>query len=109
MPFALDGTTMLRNVKVAMRDGVRLATSVYLPPGEGPFPTVLVRTAYNRVPMHGAEFTRRGLAFVVQDCRGRYDSEGLHYPFTAEERERGRHARLAGGAALVQRPRGDVR
>ena len=33
---------------VSMRDGVRLATDIYLPQGEGPFPTLLERTPYGR-------------------------------------------------------------
>ncbi len=77
--------TILRNIKVPMRDGVRLSTTVHLPPGEGPFPVALMRTAYNRTSAQGAGYNGRGLALVTQDCRGRYDSEGTHYPFTAEE------------------------
>jgi putative CocE/NonD family hydrolase len=75
---------ILRNVKVAMRDGSRLSATVFLPEGDGPFPAVLVRTAYNRIGFTGQEFTARGLALVVQDCRGRYDSEGEWYPFIHE-------------------------
>ncbi len=74
----------MRNVPVTMRDGVRLATSVYLPEAEGAYPTVLVRTAYNRVPMPGVGFAQRGLAYVVQDVRGRYASGGEWYPFVNE-------------------------
>ena len=76
---------VLRNVKVPMRDGVTLATTVHLPSGDGPFPVALVRTAYNRTSAQGVPFTERGLVLVTQDCRGRYDSEGTHYPFIAEE------------------------
>lgn len=36
-------------VPVAMRDGVRLSTDVYLPDAAGPFPVILIRTPYNRV------------------------------------------------------------
>lgn len=78
---------ILRNVKVPMRDGVRLATSVCLPRADGPFPVALVRTAYNRVSMPGAGFAGRGIALVTQDCRGRYDSEGEYYPFVNEPRD----------------------
>ncbi|NPV46562.1 MAG: CocE/NonD family hydrolase [Armatimonadetes bacterium] len=84
--FARD-CRILRNVRVPMRDGVTLATTVYLPLGEGPWPVVLVRTAYNRVPIIGTGFAQKGMAFVSQDVRGRYDSEGAWYPFTAEERD----------------------
>jgi putative CocE/NonD family hydrolase len=67
-----------------MRDGVCLSTDVYLPAGEGPFPVVLVRTAYNRTVCYDGYFTAHEMVYVVQDCRGRYDSEGEHYPFVTE-------------------------
>ena len=75
---------LLRNVRIPMRDGVRLEATIALPRGEGPFPVVLVRTAYNRGGMTGNEFLEKGIAFVAQDCRGRYGSEGEWYPFTSE-------------------------
>jgi hypothetical protein len=34
---------------VSMRDGVKLATNIYLPEGDGPWPTVLTRTPYNKI------------------------------------------------------------
>ncbi len=76
---------ILRNIKVPMRDGVRLSTTVQLPAKDGPFAVALVRTAYNRTGAQGAAWNERGIALVTQDCRGRYDSEGAHYPFLAEE------------------------
>ncbi|MED5462357.1 MAG: CocE/NonD family hydrolase [Pseudomonadota bacterium] len=69
-------------VMVSMRDGVRLATDVYRPKGDGPFPTVLVKTPYNFNTIAGAslmfanEAIERGYAVVVQNERGRYYSEG---------------------------------
>ena len=38
----------LRDVMVAMRDGVKLATDVYLPAGDGPFPAILTRMPYGK-------------------------------------------------------------
>ncbi len=73
-----------RNEPVEMRDGVALATSLYLPGGQGPFPTVLVRTAYNRVGLYDSFFPVHGMALVVQDCRGRYASGGEWDPFVNE-------------------------
>jgi len=67
-----------------MRDGIRLEATIALPPGAGPFPVVLVRTAYNRTGQFGRDFTERGMTFVVQDVRGRYGSEGDWYPFVNE-------------------------
>ena len=37
-----------RQHMVRMRDGIRLATDVYLPDGEGPFPAILVRLPYDK-------------------------------------------------------------
>jgi uncharacterized protein len=78
------GCRICRNTEVPMADGVCLATTVVLPPGNGPFPVVLVRTAYSRVAMASHDWARRGMALVVQDCRGRYDSGGEHVPFVNE-------------------------
>jgi putative CocE/NonD family hydrolase len=67
-----------------MRDGTRLATDVYLPAkGDGPWPTLLVRTPYNKNP-YNYEFgslATQGYAVVVQDMRGRFASEGLGLAF----------------------------
>ncbi len=69
-------------VMVPMRDGVGLATDVYLPKGEGPFPVIFVKTPYdfNKIQGSGLEWAieavERGYAYVVQNERGRYYSEG---------------------------------
>lgn len=65
-------------VEVPMRDGVRLATSVFLPPGEGPWPVIFQKGFYGRFGMAGgARSCREGeFAFVIQDARGRGDSGG---------------------------------
>jgi putative CocE/NonD family hydrolase len=76
-----------RGVMIPMRDGTRLAADVYRPAAPGRFPAVVERTPYNReqsvilrtgTPQFMAE---RGLAFVVQDVRGRFGSEGVWFPF----------------------------
>ena len=71
---------------IAMRDGVQLATDVYLPAGEGPFPTVLTRMPYGKtepycyMPVIAAFWVRKGYAAVVQDVRGKWGSEGHFEP-----------------------------
>jgi len=67
---------------VPMRDGVRLATNVYLPTGQGPWPTVLSRTPYGRFRID--ELTSRGYAVVTQDWRGYFGSEGVKTPFETD-------------------------
>lgn len=69
---------------VPMRDGVKLATNIFLPPGEGPWPVVLTRTPYSKDGMFGSmanRYTKAGYAYVIQDCRGRFRSEGDYIPF----------------------------
>ncbi|HYO80717.1 MAG TPA: CocE/NonD family hydrolase [Bryobacteraceae bacterium] len=73
--------------RVPMRDGVRLATSVFLPSPTGRHPVLLVRTPYGKgkdlLPGYHL-FLKSGFAIVVQDVRGRYDSEGHFRAFTQE-------------------------
>jgi len=78
---------------VACRDGVRLATDVYLPDCAGPWPVILERTPYGKREVSRSErtaadptpqrreaiaayFVEHGYVVVYQDCRGRYGSEG---------------------------------
>jgi predicted acyl esterase len=74
---------------VAMRDGVKLATSIFLPEGAGPFPVVLQRTPYGKDAFsQGAPaWTKAGFAFVVQDCRGKGKSEGAYHPFVEDPQD----------------------
>jgi len=82
------------NVMVAMRDGVKLATDIYLPAKNGvavaqKFPVILVRTPYgkggNATP--AKFYAARGYAFVSQDTRGRYLSEGVWHMITDDGRD----------------------
>jgi predicted acyl esterase len=75
---------------VRMRDGVRLATDVYLPDAPGRAPAVLVRVPYGKSGLYTgmaqiAElFTSAGYAFVAQDVRGKFGSEGERFPWVHE-------------------------
>ncbi|QDT56436.1 Cocaine esterase [Caulifigura coniformis] len=84
-----DGGVLL-NVMMPLRDGVKLATDVYLPRaarGESPqkASTILIRTPYNKGTGKSAEgkyFSEHGYAVVIQDTRGRYSSEGTWHWMT---------------------------
>lgn len=90
-----SGVTVDFDVMVQMRDGVRLATDVYRPRagnsgGEGASsrPVILARTPYDkRTPVYmdlGQFYAAHDYVFVVQDCRGRFHSEGT-FVFLAQE------------------------
>ena len=72
--------------KVRMSDGVHLATDVWLSEGTGPYPVLLTRTPYHRAGAFGSAriFTSWGYAYVVQDMRGKYDSEGEFHALVDE-------------------------
>jgi putative CocE/NonD family hydrolase len=75
------------NVGVAMRDGIRLSANVFRPAAPGRYPTVLLRTPYDKgddITPNFQSFVNHGYAVVVQDVRGRYDSAGVFEPINQE-------------------------
>jgi putative CocE/NonD family hydrolase len=86
------GVWLERRVPCRMSDGVTLYSDHYYPPGGGVQPTLLMRQPYGRdiastvVYAHPAWFARQGYNVVIQDVRGRGDSEGEFYPFRHEGR-----------------------
>ena len=73
-----------------MRDGVRLAADIYRPKADGAYPVLLMRIPYGKevastpTLAHPVYFARRGYIVVIQDVRGRGDSEGTFDPFRQE-------------------------
>ncbi len=74
-------------VMMPMRDGIRLATDIYRPKTDKKVPIIFSRTPYNfttwqdgeqrtRTAAQALEAVKRGYAYVVQNERGRYFSEG---------------------------------
>ena len=76
-----------QKVMMPMRDGVRLATDIYRPKTENLVPIIFSRTPYNfnswgdgeqrtRTAQTAYDWVQKGYAYVVQNERGRYYSEG---------------------------------
>ena len=76
-----------QKVMMPMRDGIRLASDIYRPKGNGKYPIIFSRTPYNfnswvdgeqklRTAKRAYEYLKKGYAYVVQNERGRYYSEG---------------------------------
>ena len=72
----------LYNVRTPMRDGVELSSDIWLPEKPGRYPAILLRTPYIKtewIQKHdefGKFFAEHGYVFIVQDVRGRGDSDG---------------------------------
>jgi uncharacterized protein len=92
-----NGVRLERAVECVMPDGVKLVSDHYYPAehvsGSGPHPTLLMRQPYGRdiastvVYAHPVWFARNGYNVVIQDVRGRGDSDGEFYPFRNERKD----------------------
>jgi putative CocE/NonD family hydrolase len=67
-----------RGIRVPAADGAALATDLYLAEGAARGPSLLARTPYDRTRLEPQArwFAERGYSVVVQDVRGRFESEG---------------------------------
>jgi putative CocE/NonD family hydrolase len=87
---AARSVTVELDVPARMRDGVTLRANVYRPAGEGPWPTLLLRTPYDK---HAEEWldpvqtAAQGFMVVIQDTRGRFASEGEWIPLRFERED----------------------
>ena len=83
------------DVRVPMRDGVTLVADHYFPAQVGNYPTILIRSPYGRGERFGGfgllltffaqRFAERGYHVVIQDTRGRFESEGTFNPYMTEK------------------------
>jgi putative CocE/NonD family hydrolase len=98
----LDRETLVeRDVMIQMRDGMRLAADIYRPSTDEKLPLILERTPYGKTGVSRAElsladpnprtrvevamrFAERGFAVMMQDCRGRFGSEGTFSKYVNE-------------------------
>ncbi len=85
---------VVKDVMIPMRDGIKLAADIYRPaidgvPLEDKLPILLQRTPYGKevrevLAERATYFARHRYVVVVQDCRGRYKSEGVFTKYLNE-------------------------
>lgn len=79
-----------RDLWMPCDDGIHLATRIWSPPGQGPWPLLLMRQPYGRAIAstvtyaHPSWYASQGFLVVVQDVRGRGDSQGEFGGFAQE-------------------------
>jgi uncharacterized protein len=79
-----------KSVKIKMRDGVELVADIVRPADDGKYPAILERTPYGRETVSkfsGEWWARRGYVHIVQDARGRNESDGEWVPFAHERKD----------------------
>ncbi|HEV3101565.1 MAG TPA: CocE/NonD family hydrolase [Candidatus Dormibacteraeota bacterium] len=81
------------DVPARMRDGTTLQANVYRPEGDGPWPTLLTRLPYGKDGqdvvriLDPIQAARRGFMVVIEDCRGRFASDGEWVPLRFEAQD----------------------
>lgn len=72
---------------ITLKDGTNLASDLYLPTEGENYPTILIRTPYGKQQhvYEGEYFALNGYAVVIQDTRGKWDSDGEYIPFINEK------------------------
>lgn len=80
-----------KNVPCEMRDGVILYADIYRPNEEGTFPVLLTRLPYSKdLPHYSHRYldtnrlVENGFVVIIQDVRGRFQSEGEFRSFRQE-------------------------
>lgn len=78
-----------QTIKLPLSDGIHLSTEIFQPDSTGRYPVILIRTPYGKYQMgdYGNYFARHGYVTVVQDVRGKFDSEGEYAPFLDEKKD----------------------
>jgi putative CocE/NonD family hydrolase len=89
--MACDDIRIQLDLKIPVRDGVRLYAALYRPARGERFPVLLLRSPYStqhpRYVEWALRFARSGYAVVMQDSRGRYESEGQWRPYVDEAQD----------------------
>ena len=88
---------LLKSRMVPMRDDTRLSTDLYIPETKkNKLPVILIRTPYNKNNYRDKDkrpiaymFASQGYVVAIQDCRGKFESEGIYSPPAGNEADDG--------------------
>ncbi len=82
----LEADVLVQTIRIPMRDGILLSTDIYREQSVDKAAVVLMRTPYdkNRAKATAERFAAAGYIAVVQDCRGKFESEGAFVPYNNE-------------------------
>lgn len=89
-PTCVEVSAAVRDSWIEAADGLLLRCRIWTPPGRGPWPVLLMRQPYGRAIAstvtyaHPQWYASHGYAVVVQDVRGRGESNGQFRGFRQE-------------------------
>ena len=78
------------NVRIPMRDGTKLSANIFRPKDSLRHPVLLMRSPYGKPDEKSGDakkHTAAGYVMVVQDCRGKGQSEGVWDPFAFDTQD----------------------
>lgn len=97
LPTPQTGVRVYSGIPVPMQDRVILTADHYAPAKPGHYPTILIRSPYGRnakasvfgwlLAFIAQRFAERGYHVLLQDVRGRFDSEGEFNPYFNEKQD----------------------
>ncbi|HLR60499.1 MAG TPA: CocE/NonD family hydrolase [Pseudogracilibacillus sp.] len=83
-----------KNIGTQMRDGTTLRSDIYRPANEGTYPVLLTRLPYGKdAPFYSHRYldtnrlVENGFIVIIQDVRGRFNSDGEFFPFRDEAKD----------------------
>ena len=93
LPNPVYKVRLQKSQMIPMRDNIRLSTDLYIPEIiEKKLPVILIRTPYNKNTFRNKKeklvahfFSSQGYIVAVQDCRGKFESEGVYSPPAGNE------------------------
>jgi putative CocE/NonD family hydrolase len=90
-PRVTENTRVQHGLLSPMRDGTLLSMDLIRPDINGPLPVVLVRTPYDKMSTRGNpalnDLARRGYIVALQDTRGRFNSDGVFFPYKDDRQD----------------------
>jgi predicted acyl esterase len=74
---------IILGARIPMRDGVTLSANIFRPDKSGKFPVIILRTPYGKNSAsqfgYGRFFAEKDYVYIVEDSRGRHDSDGIFH------------------------------
>jgi putative CocE/NonD family hydrolase len=90
LPPVVHRNIKTEELRIPMRDGIKLRAIRHYAPGEARQPSILIRSCYGITGIHailGTLFAERGFQVILQSCRGVNGSHGVFRPFFDEQND----------------------